>query len=50
MIAEYHLTGSAQGSLSLSPVLLEVARTLLPPIEDYVVGGAFQGKRHEGCR
>ena len=45
MIAEYHLTGSAQGLLSLSPVLPEVARDLLPPIEDYVVGGTFQGTR-----
>ena len=45
MIAEYHLTGSAQGSLSLSPVLLEVARDLLPPVEDYVAGGVFQGTR-----
>ena len=45
MIAEYHLTGSAQGSSNPSPVLLEVARDLLPPIEDYIVGGAFQGTR-----
>ena len=45
MIAEYHLTGSAQGSSSPSPVLSEVARDLLPPIEDYVVGGTFQGMR-----
>ena len=45
MIAEYHLTGSAQGMSSLSPVLLEVARDLLPPIEDYVAGGMFQGTR-----
>ena len=45
MIAEYHLTGSAQGSSSLSPVLPEVARNLLPPIEDYIAGGAFQGMR-----
>ena len=45
MIAEYHLIGSAQGSLSLSPVLLEVARDLLPPIEDYIAGGAFQEMR-----
>ena len=43
MIAEYHLTGSAQGLLSLSPVLLEAARDLLSPIEDYVAGGTFQG-------
>ena len=45
MIAEYHLTSSAQGLLSLSPVLLEVVTNLLPPIEDYVAGGAFQGTR-----
>ena len=45
MIAEYHLTGIAQGLLSPSPVLPEVAKDLLPPIEDYVVGGAFQGMR-----
>ena len=36
MIAEYHLTSHAQGSSSLSPVFLEVARDLLPPIENYV--------------
>ena len=45
MIAEYHLTGSAQGSSSLSPVLLEVARDLLPPIENYIGGGTFWGMR-----
>ena len=45
MIAEYHLTSNAQGSLSLSPVLPEVARNLLPPVEDYVGGGTFQGTR-----
>ena len=45
MIAEYHLTGSAQGTSSLSPVLPEAVRDLLPPVEDYVVGGAFQGMR-----
>ena len=45
MIAEYHLTGSAQGPLSLSLALPEVATTLLPPVEDYVPGGAFQGTR-----
>ena len=43
MIAEYHLTGSAQGLSSLSLVLLEAARDLLPSIEDYIVGGTFQG-------
>ena len=45
MIAEYHLTGSVQGSSTLSLVLPEVARDLLPPVEDYVVGGTFQGTR-----
>ena len=45
MIAEYHLTGSAQGTSSLSLVLPEAARDLLPPIEDYIAGGAFQGMR-----
>ena len=45
MIAEYHLTSNAQGLLSLSPVLLEVVRDLLPPIEDYIGGGAFHGTR-----
>ena len=45
MIAEYPLTGSAQGPSSLSSILPEVATTLLPPVEDYVAGGAFQGMR-----
>ena len=45
MIAEYHLTSSAQGSSGPSLVLLEVARDLLPPVEDYLAGGAFQGTR-----
>ena len=45
MIAEYHLTGSAQGLSSLSPVLPEAATTLLPPIKDYVPGIAFEGTR-----
>ena len=45
MIAEYHLTSHAQGSSSLSPVLQEVARNLLPPVGDYIAGGAFQGTR-----
>ena len=45
MIAEYHLTSNAQGSSSLSPVLPEAARDLLPPIEDYVGGGTFHGTR-----
>ena len=45
MIAEYHLTGLAQGSSSISPVLPEAAEELLPPIEDYLVEGEFQGSR-----
>ena len=45
MIAEYHLTSSARGPSSLSPVLPEVATTLLPPIKDYVPGVAFEGTR-----
>ena len=43
MIAEYHLTSSAQGPSSLSPILLETAATLVPPIDDYVPGSAFEG-------
>ena len=45
MIAEYHLTSNAQGSSSLSPVLPEAARDLLPPVEDYITGGTSQGTR-----
>ena len=45
MIAEYHLTGLTQGSSSISLVLPEVAKYLLPPVEDYLAGGAFQGTR-----
>ena len=43
MIAKYHLTSNAQGTSNISLVLLEVARNLLPPVEDYIVGGAFWG-------
>ena len=45
MIAEYHLTGSARGPSSLSPLLPEAATALLPPIKDYVPGVAFEGTR-----
>ena len=45
MIAEYHLTCSAQGSSSLSPILPVEAAALLPSIKNYVPGIAF-----EGCR
>ena len=45
MIAEYHRTSNAQGLSSLRPVLPEAVRDLLPPVKDYVMGGAFQGTR-----
>ena len=45
MIVEYHLTSSARGLSSLSPVLPEAATTLLPPIKNYVSGIAFEGTR-----
>ena len=45
MITEYHLTGSARGPSSLSPLLPEAATTLLPPIKDYVPGVTFEGTR-----
>ena len=45
MIVEYHLTGLAQGSSSISPVLPEAAKDLLLPVEDYLAGGEFQGTR-----
>ena len=45
MIAEYHLTGSARGPSSLSPILLVEAAALLPPIKNYMPGFTF-----EGCR
>ena len=43
MIAEYHLTSSAQVSSSLYPVLPEAAKPLLPPIKSYMPGVAFEG-------
>ena len=43
MIAEYHLTGLAQGLSSISPVLPEVVTDLLPPVQGYLPGGEFQG-------
>ena len=44
-IAEYHLTGSAQGPSSLSPILPAEAAALLPPIKNYVPGVTFEGTR-----
>ena len=45
MIAEYHLTSSAQGPSNLSPILLASATTLLPPIKGYVPRVALEGTR-----
>ena len=45
MIAEYHLTGSARGPSSLSPILPEEAVALLPPIKNYVPSVTFEGTR-----
>ena len=45
MIAEYHLTGLVQGSSSIASVLPQVAEDLLPPVEDYLASGEFQGSR-----
>ena len=45
MIAEYHLTGSARGPSSLSPILPAEAAALLPLIKNYIPGVTF-----EGCR
>ena len=45
MIAEYHLTGGAQGPSSLSPILPVETAALLPPIKNYVPGVTFEGTR-----
>ena len=45
MIAEYHLMSHAQASPSLSLILPEAVRHLLPPLEKYVGGVAFHGTR-----
>ena len=43
MILEYHLTCLSRGSSCISPVLLEAAKDLLPPIEEYLANDSFQG-------
>ena len=43
MIAEYHLTSSARVSATLSPVLPEAAKLLLPAIKTYVSNISFEG-------
>ena len=45
MIAEYHLTGSARGLLSLSPIIPQEAAALLPALKNCVPGVAFEGTR-----
>ena len=45
MIVEHHLTGSALGLLSLSPIIPEEAATLLAPLKNYVPSIAFEGTR-----
>ena len=45
MIAEYHLTSSARGPSSLSPIIPEEAAALLPTLKNYVPGIAFEGTR-----
>ena len=45
MIAEYHLTASAQGPSSLSPIIPQEAAALLPALKNYVPGVAFEGTR-----
>ena len=43
MIAEYHLTSSARVSKTMSPVLPEAAKLLLPAIKTYVSNISFEG-------
>ena len=45
MIAEYHLTASARGSSSLSPIIPQEAAALLPALKNYVPSVAFEGTR-----
>ena len=43
MIAEYHLTNSTWVSSTLSPVLPEAVKLLLPPLKMYVSNISFEG-------
>ena len=43
MIAEYHLTSSARVSSTLSLVLPEAAKLLLPALKNYVSNVSFKG-------
>ena len=46
MIAEYHLTSASQGTHRITPVLPEGAAQLMPPLDEYLPGGAS----FDGCR
>ena len=43
MIAEYHLMSSTRVSSTLSPVLLEAAKPLLPALKTYIPNISFEG-------
>ena len=45
MISAYHLTCLSRGPSYISLVLPEAAKDLLPPVEEYMAGGGFQGTR-----
>ena len=45
MIVEYHLTASARGLLSLSPIIPQEAAALLPALKNYVTSVTFEGTR-----
>ena len=45
MITEYHLTSSTRVLLTLSPVLPEAAKPLLPALKTYVPNISFEGTR-----
>ena len=45
MVAKYHLTSSTRVSTTLSPVLLEAAKLLLPARKTYVSNVSFEGTR-----
>ena len=45
MIAEYHLSSSARGPSSLSPILPVDTAALLPPIKNYLPSVTFEGTR-----
>ena len=45
MIVEYHLTSSARGPLSLSPIIPQEAAALLPALKNYVPSVTFEGTR-----